>query len=243
MLAVELPEKEALAVLQEGKIASGQPIPWGSNRTFEVQIDAGSGRHVRAIYKPRDGERPLYDFPSGTLYKRECAAFVLSRALGWPEVPLTVIREGPYGPGSIQLYIDCHPGVTYFDLADDHAETLLRFAAFDLVANNADRKAGHCLLGKDGKIWSIDHGLTFHRVFKMRTVMLEFWGATIPEPLQADIESLARNIEASTGPAAGLAEFLTDQEVSALLRRMELVLRDPVIPRLDLRQNVPWPLE
>ena len=241
-VAVELSEEDALPLLREGEIVDWQQIPWGSNYTFLVRIDAGPGRYLRAIYKPRDGESPLYDFPSGSLYKRELAAHLLSRALGWPDVPPTVIRDGPYGIGALQLYVESEPSITYFELIDDNAEELLKFAVFDVLANNADRKAGHCLLGNDGRIWSIDHGLTFHAIFKLRTVMLEFWGARIPRPLLADLEALTGRLESRAGPAAGLAELLTDLEMSALLSRLEVMLKDPNIPRLNPRRNVPWPL-
>lgn len=242
-VAVELSEEDTLSVLREREIIGGQRIPWSSNYTFLVHIDAGPGRHLRAIYKPRDGERPLYDFPDGTLYKREYASSLLGRSLGWPPVPLTLIRDGPYGIGSVQLYVKSDPRITYFNLIDDHAEELLRFAVFDVLANNADRKGGHCLLGSDRRIWSIDHGLTFHSAFRQRTVMLEFWGASIPRPLLDDLEALAGRLESGTGLATGLGELLSDQEMSALRRRLDSILKDPIIPRLDPRRNVPWPLE
>ena len=108
-LPVQLPEDEALPILESGEVIGGNRIPWGSNYTFLVGIDAGQGRYVRAIYKPRDGERPLYDFPRGTLYKREYAAYLVGRAIGWPSVPLTLIRDGPYGVGSMQLYVGLRP--------------------------------------------------------------------------------------------------------------------------------------
>ena len=240
---VELSEEDALPLLQEGEVIGGQHIPWGSNYTFLVRIAAGHGKYLQAIYKPRDGERPLYDFPSDSLYKREYAAYLVSRTLGWPSIPLTLIRDGPYGLGSMQLYVESDANVTYFDLIADNAKQLMPFAVFDVVANNADRKAGHCMLGRDGRIWSIDHGLTFHSTFKMRTVMVEFWGARIPQPLLDDLQKLAGLLESGTGPTGGLEELLTDQEMGALRRRLEIVLKEPVIPRLDPRRNVPWPLK
>ena len=97
---INLSEEEALPLLQSGEVIGGHRMPQGSNYTFLVAIDAGPGKYLRAIYKPRDGERPLYDFPIGSLYKREYAAFLLSQIQGWPRVPLTLIREGPYGIGS-----------------------------------------------------------------------------------------------------------------------------------------------
>ena len=241
--AVTLPEEEARPFLESGEIIGGRRIPWGSNYTFLVHIDAGPGRYLRAIYKPRDGERPLSDFPQGSLYQREYGAYLLSRLLGWPAVPLTLVRDGPYGTGAVQLYVDSDPNVTYFDLIADRADSLMPFAVFDIVANNADRKAGHCLLGPDDTIWSVDHGLTFHQSFKVRTVMLELWGKPVPRALVADLEALAGRLEAPAGEAATLWEMLAEQERAALLERIAYLRQNPVVPQLDPRWNVPWPLK
>ena len=146
-VAIDVSEEEALPILQKGEIIGGQRIPWGSNYTFLVHIDAGPGRYLRGIYKPRDGERPLDDFPAGSLFEREYGAFLLARSLGWPAIPLTLVRDGPYGTGAMQLYVESDPNVTYFELIGERADSLMPFAVFDVVANNADRKAGHCLLG------------------------------------------------------------------------------------------------
>ena len=216
-------------------------MPWGSNYTFLVRIDVGPGKYLRAIYKPRDGERPLHDFPQGTLYKREYLTFLLSRSLGWPNVPLTLIREGPYGTGSMQLYVEHDPEITYFSLVEDRADELQRFAVFDVLINNADRKAGHFLVGEDERVWSIDHGLTFHPLFKLRTVMLEFWGEPIPRPLLADLEALLSRLELSNGIVAQFAEMLSRRETKALQRRLCAILDDPMLPVLDPYRNVPWP--
>ena len=241
-IPVQLSEDEALPLLQSGDITGGQRIQWGSNLTFLVRIDAGAGRYLRAVYKPQDGERPLHDFPAGSLFKREYATFLLSRALGWPDVPLTLVREGPYGVGSVQQYVECRPDVTYFDLVDDRSEELQRFAVFDLLINNADRKAGHCLLGEDGRLWSIDHGVTFHHAFKLRTVMLEFWGRPITPGLLADLGTLHQKLQALDGLASHLAESLAPREVEALVERLQTMIKDPVLPVLDPYRNVPWPL-
>jgi uncharacterized repeat protein (TIGR03843 family) len=241
--AVELAEDEAAPLLREGEILGGQRIPWSSNYTFLVRIDAGPGKFLRAVYKPRDGEAPLYDFPDGSLYKREYATFLLSRALGWPPVPLTLVRDGPYGVGSMQLYVDTDPRVTYFDLIADNMDQLWRFMAFDLLSNNADRKGGHCLLGGDGTIWSIDHGLTFHQDFKLRTVMLEFWGEPIPPEIVADLKAFADRLSADQELTKGLVEMLSEVEVDQLTERLGAILEDPTVPQLDPRRNVPWPLE
>lgn len=240
---INLSEEEALPLLQSGEVIGGHRMPQGSNYTFLVAIDAGPGKYLRAIYKPRDGERPLYDFPAGSLYKREYAAYLLSQIQGWPRVPLTLIRDGPYGIGSMQLYVECDPSITYFDLIQDSEEELQRQAVFDVLANNADRKAGHCLLGSDGRIWSIDHGLTFHPIFKLRTVMLEFWGQPIPESLLPSMEELLRCLDSGSPRVAALTEVLEDPDVDAMKRRVEAMLETPVLPKLDPYRHVPWPLE
>jgi hypothetical protein len=242
-VAVELTGDAALSVLSESDVVGGQRIPWSSNYTFLVRLDAGPGKHLRAVYKPRDGEQPLYDFPDGSLYKREYAAYLLSRALGWPDVPPTIIREGPYGVGAMQLFIETDYNITYFDLIGDHLEPLRKFAVFDLLANNADRKGGHCLLDNGGKVWSIDHGLTFHPLFKLRTVMLDFWGTEIPRDLVSDLDGLAGRLGAKGDLGDALAELLDEKEIAMLLRRLDGILGAPVIPRLSPRHNVPWPLE
>ena len=216
-------------------------MPWGSNYTFLVWIDAGPSRYLRAIYKPRDGERPLWDFDSGSLYKREYAAFLLSRILGWPSVPLTLVREGPYGVGSVQLYVESDPEVTYFDLVSERTDDLEQFAVFDLLANNADRKAGHCLLDPDGRIWSIDHGLTFHVSFKVRSVMLELWDRPISERLLSDLETLLARLEAPDAEATEFADLIQDRELKALNSRIRAMLQEAVLPPLDPHHDVPWP--
>lgn len=239
---VSLPEDDALVVLNEGEVVGGYRVASGSNYTFMVHLDAGPDVYLPAIYKPRDGERPLSDFPHGSLYKRECAAFVVSQKLGWPSVPPTVVRDGPYGVGSMQLYADSDQSQSYFDLVETRKDDFASFAAFDVLANNADRKAGHCLLGKDGTIRSIDHGLTFHEDFKLRTVMLEFWGAEVPGRLVDDMEALLESLEAPSGFATGLSELISQSEIKALKERLGGLIAEPVIPVLDSRWNVPWPL-
>ena len=238
---IELSEEEALPLLQSGEVIGGYRMPWGSNYTFLVAINAGPGTYFRAIYKPRDGERPLYDFPTGSLYKREFAAYLLSRTLGWPDVPLTLIRDGPYRIGSMQLYVGHDPEVTYFDLVEDRVEEMQQLAVFDLLVNNADRKAGHCLLGDDGRVWSIDHGLTFHPMFKLRTVMLDFWGKPISRPLLASLEGLGGRIDSSDQQVAQLAEIMSAQEMDAMKKRLDMMLEHRALPALDPYRDVPWP--
>ena len=241
--AITLAEDDAGPILREGEVLSGQRIPWSSNYTCLVRIDAGEGKFVRAVYKPRDGEMPLSDFPNGSLYKREYAAFLLRRALGWPHVPLTLVRDGPYGIGSMQIYVETDPRITYFNLIGDNIDQLWRFMAFDLLSNNADRKGGHCLLGGDGKIWSIDHGLTFHSEFKLRTVMLEFWGEPIPTEIVFELKEFADRLSSDQELAKCLAAHLTADEMDRLAQRLDGILENPTVPQLDPRRNIPWPLE
>ena len=243
-MPLDLTNKETTSLLKSGDVVRGQRIIWSSNSTFLVHINAGRGNTLKAIYKPQSGEFPLSDFPNGTLYKRERAAFLISRRLGWPNVPITVIRDGPRGIGTMQLYVESDPRITYFDLVDDHFEQFMYFAAFDFLTNNADRKGGHCLKDKHGTIWSVDHGLTFHSAFKMRTVMLEFWGKKIPEHILADIASFSEKITgANTSYKEDLVNLISVPEIEALQKRADFLIHAPVIPQLDPHLNIPWPLE
>jgi Phosphatidylinositol 3- and 4-kinase len=189
------------------------------------------------VYKPRRGERALWDFPPG-LYKREIAAYELSEALGWGLVPLTVARDdGPYGVGSLQRFVAADFEQHYYTLREhaEHLERLRRICLFDVIANNADRKSGHCLLGQDGTIWAIDNGLCFHVDDKLRTVIWEFGGEPIREPLCRDL----RHLLDTCGPD-GLAALLDDDEREALLLRASALLDEGVFPEgSDYRY--PWP--
>src|SRR5215475_5521703 len=168
------------------------------------------------IYKPRRGEAPLWDFPDGTLYKRERAAFVLSEALGWQLVPPTVIRDGPNGIGTMQLYIHHRQeDADYFSLREQYQCEVQRMALFDLIANNTDRKAGHCLRGEDGRIWGIDHGLTFHHHPKLRTVIWDFGGEPIPEHFLADIRRVHTALTTRQELTPVFTELLLAVEVEA----------------------------
>jgi uncharacterized repeat protein (TIGR03843 family) len=241
--AVPRPASEAAAyeLLCHGRVLSCELIPWGSNYTFLVALSHGDRPELLAVYKPRRGEAPLWDFPDGTLYRRERAAFLAARALGWDFIPLTVIRDGPEGIGSMQLFVETegHPLRPQFTAA--HRQELARIALFDLVANNADRKAGHCLLGVDGRVWGIDHGLTFHTQPKLRTVLWEFYREAIPPPLLADLRGLLENRARRTALAAELEELLTPAEVRAFFARAERVLEAGRYPSLDSYRVRPWP--
>ncbi len=156
-------------------------MPWSSNRTFLTNLCLDD-QTANAVYKPASGERPLWDFPDG-LYRREVAAYELSEALGWQLVPMTIERdEAPMGTGSLQWFVDADFEQHYFTLIEDERwwPQLERICAFDILANNTDRKSGHCLVDTDGHIWAIDNGLSFHAEFKLRTVIWEFGGEPIP---------------------------------------------------------------
>ena len=223
-------------LLRHGEISTPKLSPWGSNYTFLVEVANGS-RQCKAIYKPRDGEAPLWDFPSGTLYKRELAAYLLSQILGWDFIPFTLIRDGPYGIGSVQLYVEHDPAIHYFTLKDSHADALRVISCFDLVANNTDRKAGHCIQGSEGKIWGIDHGLTFHSDTKIRTVIWDFAGEPIPEHLANVLPGLLEQLEHPTGQVEELVQLLHPGEADALKDRIEWVLEAREYPGAAVRRR------
>jgi Phosphatidylinositol 3- and 4-kinase len=233
---------ELCTLLHDGRILECELIPWGSNYTFLVSMHVGQKAPLLGVYKPCRGEAPLWDFPDGTLYKRECAAFLLSEDLGWQIVPPTVIRQGPKGIGTVQLYIHHRrEDADYFALREQHAREVQTLAVFDLIANNTDRKAGHCLRGEDGRIWGIDHGLTFHHHPKLRTVIWDFGGEPIPEHLLADIRRVCTALVARQERASGFTALLLAVEINALITRMQYLLAHPEFPSLQTRRGVPWP--
>ncbi|MGH7862885.1 MAG: SCO1664 family protein, partial [Candidatus Dormibacteraceae bacterium] len=178
----------ALTFLAEGEAIASQPIGWGSNYSFLLVLRRGEEQRL-AVYKPRRGEVPLWDFPDGTLYRREYAAFLVSQALGWDFIPPTIIGNGPHGVGSIQLYVDADQETDADKLRETNEAELMRIFLFDVFANNADRKRGHCLRDRGGKLWGIDHGLTFNRDAKLRTVIWDFRGEPIPATIQSELTS------------------------------------------------------
>lgn len=214
-------------------------LPDASNNTFLVEVE-GDGRPLRAVYKPRRGEAPLWDFPQGSLAGREVAAYELSRALGWPSVPPTVLRDGPYGEGAVQLFVDAVPDEHFFTLRSSRLEDFRAVAAFDVVANNADRKGGHCLLGRDGGIWVIDHGLCFHVAPKLRTVIWEFAGDPVPQDLLDDVRRVAGELR-SEPLRASLAGLIDGAEVEEAARRAEGLAEAARFPEPGPGRVVPWP--
>jgi uncharacterized repeat protein (TIGR03843 family) len=234
--------KDLCEFVARGRIVECELIPWGSNYTFLVTMDVAQELPMLGVYKPRRGEAPLWDFPDGTLYKREYAAFLLSEALGWHLVPPTVIREGPKGIGTVQFYVHHRQeDADYFALREQHVREVQKLAVFDMIANNTDRKAAHCIRGEDGHIWGIDHGLTFHPHPKLRTVIWDFGGESIPQRLLPDIRRVCQALEAHKELARNLNELLLPIETEALIGRMQYVLAHPEFPSLQTRRGVPWP--
>jgi uncharacterized repeat protein (TIGR03843 family) len=211
-------------------------MPWSSNATFLVELSL-NGSTGYAVYKPGRGERPLWDFPPA-LYRREIAAYHLSEALGWGLVPLTLEREGPYGDGSLQAFVNADFDQHYFTLREDaaHQERLKQICLFDLVANNADRKAGHCLVC-EGAIYAIDNGLTFHVESKLRTVIWDFAGERIPSAWIADLKRLV-----TSDLPESLAALLARDERKALVARARRLVGEAVFPADASGMRYPWPL-
>jgi uncharacterized repeat protein (TIGR03843 family) len=232
----ERPQADSLTWLCEGDVEVSGRMPWSSNGTYLVEV-CRDGEAMRAVYKPVRGERPLWDFPDG-LYRREVAAYVVSEALGWGIVPETVLREGPMGPGSLQRFVDADFSQHYFTLLEfpEHLNTLKAICAFDLLANNADRKGGHCLLGTDGTVWSVDHGLCFHTDPKLRTVMWDFEGMPIPDALVSDLARFSANLPDE------LRGLIDGEEIEALAARAAAIVRRPVYPAARSARPYPWPL-
>ena len=229
-------EQSGFDLLRNGEFVTCELTPLGSNYTFLASLHWGD-RDGQAIYKPRDGEVPLWDFPRGTLYKREYGAYLLSRALGWDFIPPTIIRDGPYGIGSVQQYVDHDPRLNYYTLSEADADELRMIACFDLVANNTDRKANHVLVDGNGKLWGIDQGLTFHADTKIRTVIWDFGGEPIPDYYLDSLTQLAGQLNRPEGMLRELLELLLPEEVQALHQRVQWVLTERAYPGLPGRRR------
>jgi uncharacterized repeat protein (TIGR03843 family) len=228
---------DAIEFLSRGAITIKGRMRAASNITLLAELDL-AGTTGLAIYKPERGERPLWDFPPG-LYRREVAAYRLSEALGWGLVPPTILREGPHGIGSLQLFVEADFAQHYFTLLErpELRAQLMRICLFDLVANNADRKGGHCLLGEDNRIYAIDNGLTFHVEPKLRTVIWDFGGEPIPREA---IEPVRRLL--NEGVPETVAELIEPEEREALLARSRALARRGRFPKDASGLRYPWPL-
>jgi hypothetical protein len=233
------PSERLLADLPDLKVLG--LLHGASNYTFLARLDPHPPAGLMAVYKPARGESPLWDFEAGTLYRREVAAYELSKVLGWPSIPPTVVRrQGPHGVGAVQLFIDADRR-HFLEEQSSRSETWARVALFDVIANNADRKSGHCLFDADDHVWVIDHGLTFHVDQKLRTVIWDFAGEPMPPELCGDVERALIDVEKG-GLGEKLADLLRPGEVRVLKRRLRGVL-DPSwrFPEPTSGWSVPWP--
>jgi len=229
-------ELSALAVLEHGAIEIETRMPYSSNATFVVRV-TNADTTLRAIYKPLRGERPLWDFEPG-LHRREVAAYRLATAMGLNFVPPTVLRDGPLGEGSLQLFVDADFEQHYFTLFESQPELHDCFrdiAVFDILANNTDRKSGHVLVDSENHVWAIDHGLCFAADFKLRTVIWEFGGEEIPDTALGAVERVA-------SLPLDVAALLSDDEVAAHGERAAWLLEHRRLPVDPSGRRYPWPL-
>jgi uncharacterized repeat protein (TIGR03843 family) len=261
-----LAEGDALELLARGRMELEGRLVDASNTTLRAEITL-DGLTRRCVYKPVRGERPLWDFPDGTLAGREVSAFLVSKAIGWGLVPPTILRDGPLGVGACQLWIDepadaesligfvpvydVPPGWFPVASARDedgdayalaHADDprLSRMAVLDAVINNADRKGGHVLYAPDDRIYGVDHGVTFHVENKLRTVLWGWTGKPIPDPSLEALRGLAAKLDGPLG--AALEEHLTISEVQHVRLRVKRLLRAGRFPRPPQDwPAVPWP--
>ena len=234
-----------LAVLAAGDIEIVGRLMGSSNHAMLCRVrrpcpPGEAPLEVEAVYKPTAGERPLDDFPDGTLSHREVAAYLVSEAIGWEIVPPTIRRDGPFGDGSLQLWIDVDAAVDVVAMVVGDDERLRRIAVFDAAVNNTDRKGGHLLPTGDGRIFGVDHGVTFSTVPKLRTVL---WGWRGRPLLVDELDGLARLAVALRGDLArDLAGLLSRGEIAATRRRVDGLLetRRFPLPRPDW-PAIPWP--
>jgi uncharacterized repeat protein (TIGR03843 family) len=255
---------DALAVVTHGTLELEGRLIDASNTTVRCWA-SHDGQRMRCVYKPVAGERPLWDFPDGTLAGREVAAYLLSAAGGWELVPPTVLRDGPLGPGACQLWVeptgealvgfvppdelppDWHPIASTktedggeFLLAHADDPRLAAMAVFDAVVNNADRKGGHVLVGSQGRLYGVDHGVCFHADPKLRTVLWGWTGRPLPDSALERLAALERELAADLGRS--LAEHLTGREVAALSGRVARLRQAGRFPApVSGWPAIPWP--
>jgi uncharacterized repeat protein (TIGR03843 family) len=258
-------DSAALPLLHHGRIEVTGRLVDASNATLLCTVCC-DGLSADCVYKPIRGERPLWDFPDGTLADREVASWLVSEATGWSLVPPTVLRAGPLGPGMVQLWVQSQQDSALVDVVPSnavppgwrvvlrardrygspallvHADTegVRRLAVLDVLLNNADRKGGHVLVGLDGATYGVDHGVCLHREDKLRTVLWGFRG----EPLAPEVVDVLRRVRSELDGALGaaLSDHLTRAEVQAVRERTDRLLATPVYPAPDGNwPAIPWP--
>lgn len=229
-------------LLMCGKIEMEGVVPWSSNYTYLVTVKTDT-KQAYGIYKPQCGERPLWDFETGSLCRREVAAYELSAALGFPNVPVTILREdAPQGLGMLQQFIDHKRRENFFTIRDRCREEMKKVALFDALINNTDRKGGHILLDEQGVVWAIDHGVTFHEDPKLRTVIWDFMDDPIPDVLLKQLEKLRAAMKSGTPLRVQMEGLLARSELRALNARLTELLRFRVYPSPpEDWPHIPWP--
>lgn len=252
-------------LLRRGRIEITGRLVDASNATLFGTV-ALDGVEAQCVYKPVRGERPLWDFPDGTLAGREVGAFLVSEAAGFDVVPQTVLRDGPFGVGMVQVWVDTDDERELVDVCSPkkvpdgwlgvlrargdrgqpailaHADTpaLRRMCAFDIVVNNADRKGGHVLAGTDGQLYGVDHGLTLHVEDKLRTVLWGWVGQPLPEDAVEAVEKLRTELDGTFSDVLG--EHVTRREVRTLSARVDALLAEPRFPEPSgYGPAIPWP--
>lgn len=224
--------------MSEGTLTVTGRLVDASNATLYGTIVEGEDE-VRVIYKPVAGERPLWDFPDGNLAQREYAAFLISEIGGWNLVPLTILRDGPFGIGMVQQWIDIDESVDLALFYREDNSSLRAMALFDAVVNNTDRKIGHLIPAPDGKLYGCDHGVTFHEEDKLRTVLWQWASMNLSDQ---EIEQLRTLRESLIRAEESLTSLITVIEFRALLGRLDRLLAQKVFPEpSDEWPAVPWP--
>lgn len=243
-MPAELGFTEAEKLLLMAKFEDAQPIWYSSNYVYLCQMCGPGDQQFAAVYKPLQGENPLWDFPEGELYKREAGAYQLSQLLDWPFIPPTIVRDGPHGVGSLQVYINHNQESHFFTQREDPKLTdqLKRMCVFDVISNNADRKGGHCLLDESGKVWGIDHGLCFHPQYKLRSVIWDWVDERIPDEWLEDVKRAGEAIAALDDSAIPLIEFIGNEQTTALGKRIRALLKSRKFPQPGPNRHYPWPL-
>jgi hypothetical protein len=225
-------------LMSEGELSVAGRLVDASNATLYGTIVDGEDE-VRVIYKPIAGERPLWDFPDGNLAQREYAAFLVSELGGWNLVPLTILRDGPFGNGMVQQWIDIDESIDLALFYREDNSALRAMALFDAVVNNTDRKIGHLLPSSDGKLYGCDHGVTFHEEDKLRTVLWQ-WASTNLSSLE--IEQLQKLRTSLVKEELLLTSLISAAEFQALLARVDRLLAEKSFPEpSDEWPAVPWP--
>ena len=238
-----MPKAMDMTILQQaltqGKLELKGQFMLGSNYTFLVNVQH-NGKELQAVYKPSKGEQPLWDFPDHTLAHREVAAYLVSEALDWHFVPYTALREdGPYGPSSIQQFIEYDPNYHYFNFSEEDKARLEPVMLFDLLCNNADRKGSHVIFEEETEVmWLIDHGLCFHEEDKLRTVIWDYAG----QPIPVDLLKALAHLPSDENLFADLQPYLSPNEIAALLARAETLTASGIYPLPpEDRRAFPYP--